>query len=170
MFEDTTDFLEESLRDRFVCGLRSESIRKRLFQEKTLTFAKAMELAQSYEAASKEAQMKAIEHLPSGNSAVHKVTCPPQKEACYRCGLTNHKANDCCFKEATCHSCGKKGHIKTACKSGKPFQRKERNGATPRGKERTNWIVKEQSDEDSDGSVGVHMVGKLSTKPIHVEV
>ena len=38
-FEDTTDFLEESLHDRFVCGLRSESTRKRLFQEKTLTFA-----------------------------------------------------------------------------------------------------------------------------------
>ena len=35
--EDTTDFLEVSLRDRFVCGLRSESIRKRLFQEKTFS-------------------------------------------------------------------------------------------------------------------------------------
>ena len=104
-----------------------------------------MELAQSYEAASKDAQMKAIEHLPSGNSAVHKVTSPSQKEACYRCGLTNHRANDCRFKEATCHSCGKKGHIKRACRSGKQFQRKETNEATPRGKERTKWVVKEQS-------------------------
>ena len=47
---------------------------------------------------------------------------------------------------------------------------KERNEATPRGKERTKWVVKEQSEEDSDGSVGVHMVGKSSTKPIRVEV
>ena len=68
-FEDTTDFLEESLRDRFVCGLRSESIRKRLFQEKTLTFAKAMELAQNYEAASKDAQLNESHRAPpSGNS------------------------------------------------------------------------------------------------------
>ena len=52
--------------------------------------------------------MKATEHLPSGNSAVHKVTSPPKMEACHRCGLTNHKANDCAFKEATCHSCGKR--------------------------------------------------------------
>ena len=44
-FEDTTDFLEESIPNRFVCGLRSDSIQKQLFQEKTLTFAKAMELA-----------------------------------------------------------------------------------------------------------------------------
>ena len=114
--------------------------------------------------------MKAIEHLPSGNSATHKVTSPSQKEACHRCSLTNHKANDCRFKEATCHTCGKKRHIKRACRSGKCFQRKERNEATPRGKERTKWVVKEQSEEDSDGSVVVHMVGKSSTKPIRVEV
>ena len=58
-FEDMTDFLDNSLRDRFVCGLRSESTRKRLFQEKALIFTKAMELAQTLETASKDAQMKA---------------------------------------------------------------------------------------------------------------
>ena len=129
-----------------------------------------MELAQNLETASKDAQMKATEQLPSGNSTVHKVTSPPQREACHCCGLTNHKANDCHFKEATCHSCGKKGHIKRACKSGKRPQRRGRNGPTPRGRERTKWVDKEQSDEDSDGSVGVHMVGKSSTKPIRVDV
>ena len=98
-------------------------------------------------------------------TTVHKVTSPSQREACHSCGLTNHKANDCRFKEAICHSCGKKGHIKRACKSGKRPQRRGRNGPTPRGRERTKWVDKEQSDEDSDGSVGVHMVGKSSTKP-----
>ena len=168
-FEDTTDFLEESLRDRFVCGLRSaESTRKRLFQEKTLTFAKAMELAQSHETASKDAQMKATEHLPSGNSAVHKVTSPPKKEACYRCGLTivvsRRPPVTLVAKRDT-----SKEPVRVA-NSGKQFQRKGRNGATPRGKERTKWVVKDQSDEDSDSSVGVYMVGKSSTKPIRVEV
>ena len=46
----------------------------------------------------KDAQMKAIEQVPSGNSNVHKVASSPQ-EACYCCGI---KSNDCCFKEATC--------------------------------------------------------------------
>ena len=60
-FENTKDFLEESLRDRFVCGLHSESIRKHLFKEESLTFTKAMDLAQTLETASKDAQMKATE-------------------------------------------------------------------------------------------------------------
>ena len=130
-----------------------------------------MDLAQTLETASKDAQMKATEQVPSGSSNVHKVMSPPQnsKEACYRCGLTNHKPNDCRFKEAMCHSCGKKGHIKRACKSSRQPQRRGRNAPTPRGRERTKWVNKDQSDEDSDGSVEVHMVGK-STKPIRVEV
>ena len=135
-FEDTTDFLDESLRDGFVCGLRSESVRKHLFKEEKLTFAKAVDLAQTLETASKDAQMKA-DRVPSGNSAVHKVTSPSKKEGCSRCGLTNHKSTDCRFKEATCHSCGKKGHIKRACRSSNLPQRRGRNASAPKGRERT---------------------------------
>ena len=97
-FEETTDFLEESLRDRFVCGLRSEGIRKRLLTENKLTFSKALEIAQSLEAATKDAQLKFSDQAPNGPGTVHKVKSPPPKktpEACYRCGLTNHKAADC---------------------------------------------------------------------------
>ena len=55
-FEETRDFLEDSLRDRFVFGLRAEGIRKRLLTESNLTFATAIEVAQSVETASKDAQ------------------------------------------------------------------------------------------------------------------
>ena len=108
-FEDTKDCLEELLHDRFVCGLRNEGTRKCLLTEKTLTFTQAIDVAQNHETAFKDAQMKAVEQLPSGNSTVHKVMSLPQKEGCYRCGLKSHKANDCRFKEATCHNCGKNG-------------------------------------------------------------
>ena len=113
-FEDTIDYLEESLCDRFVFGLRTESTRKRLLTEKNLTFTKALEIAKSQETATKDAQQ------PNGEAsgAVHTVASPkPGKEVCYRCGQTNHKASECRFKEATCHNCGKKGHIKVACRS-----------------------------------------------------
>ena len=45
--------LNDALRDRLVCGLRSESIQKRLLTEDNLTFAKAYDLAQGMEAADK---------------------------------------------------------------------------------------------------------------------
>ena len=81
--------------------------------------------------------MKAAEQLPSGNTSVHKVTSP---EACYRCGLTNHKTSDCHFKEATCRGCGKKRHIQRACKSGKTITMKSSRKKGPRGRERTKWV------------------------------
>ena len=45
-FEDTTDFLEESLRDHFMIGLHAESTWKRLLTESKLTFSKAIEIAE----------------------------------------------------------------------------------------------------------------------------
>ena len=39
-------FLDDALRDRFVCGLRSEAAQKKLLFETDLTFAKAIEIAQ----------------------------------------------------------------------------------------------------------------------------
>ena len=43
--------LDDALRDRLVCGLRNESIQKRLLSEANLTYQRAMELAQGMEAA-----------------------------------------------------------------------------------------------------------------------
>ena len=99
-FEDTTEFLEESLRDRFVCGLRAESTRKRLLTEDKLTFKKAVELAQSLETATKDAQQL---KEPEKFGTVHRVVSPPGRKECYRCGRTNHSAGECKFKETMQH-------------------------------------------------------------------
>ena len=48
-------FLDELLRDQFMCGLRSETAQKRLLTEREPTFAKAVEIAQSLELAAKNA-------------------------------------------------------------------------------------------------------------------
>lgn len=44
-------FLEEALRDRFVCGILSENIQKRLLSESQLTFKGACQIAQTAELA-----------------------------------------------------------------------------------------------------------------------
>jgi hypothetical protein len=49
-------YLNEALRDRFVCGLRAEAIQRRLLSESNLTLTKALETAQGMEAAAKKAQ------------------------------------------------------------------------------------------------------------------
>ena len=99
-FEETRDFLEESLRDRFVFGLRAEGIRKRLLTKPNLTFAKAIEIAQSVETASKDAQQP-FEHVGSKINNVSTST-PAKPNPCHRCGQTNHKPSNCKFKDATC--------------------------------------------------------------------
>ena len=49
------DYLEEALRDRLVCGLKSEVIQRRLLTEEGLTLKKAYETAVSMETAAKGA-------------------------------------------------------------------------------------------------------------------
>ena len=46
---DFGDFLEQALRDRFVCGLANVSVQKRLLTEKNLTLERAASLATAIE-------------------------------------------------------------------------------------------------------------------------
>ena len=72
--------MEEALRDHLVCGLHSESIQKRLLSEADLTLAQAVEIAQSMEAADKNAQglkglelpVRQLEKLPRGRGEVKR--------------------------------------------------------------------------------------------------
>ena len=169
-FEETRDFLEESLRDRFVFGLRAEGIRKRLLTEPNLTFAKAIEIAQSVETASKDAQQP-FEHVSSKINNVPTST-PAKSNPCHRCGQTNHKPSNCKFKDATCLACGNKGHIKRVCRTGKLPQRGQRQQQRqPAGSKRTTWIdVEQEGDSTTDNSFDIFTVGKTSASPIVVEL
>ena len=116
------DYLEQGLRDRLVCAIRSESILKRLLAEADLALKNAVELAQGMEAAERNAKS-----LKGIDSAVQKVSIAADGPLvpCYRCGKTSHDQKDCRFREAECHSCGKCGHIATACRSAKKASAKK---------------------------------------------
>lgn len=49
------DVLNDTIRDRLLCGLRSEAIQKRLLSESNLTLQKATKISVSMELAAKEA-------------------------------------------------------------------------------------------------------------------
>ena len=52
---DFKEYLSEALRDRLVCGLRSEAIQRRLLSQKDLTLESAYDIALSEETASQRA-------------------------------------------------------------------------------------------------------------------
>ena len=44
---DFAEFLEQALRDRFVCGLKNSTIQKKLLTEKKLNWQGAVDIAQA---------------------------------------------------------------------------------------------------------------------------
>lgn len=96
------EFLDQALRDRFVCGVRSEAIQKKLLTEAELTIARAQEIAQGMESADKnakdlksspEATIRATENVNLATASSKEKLRP-----CYRCGRW-HDAKQCKFKD-----------------------------------------------------------------------
>ncbi|KAK3085126.1 hypothetical protein FSP39_024809 [Pinctada imbricata] len=120
--------LNDALRDRFVCGLKEDSIQKKLLSVADLTLAKALETAVAMEMAGKDAielqrkQGEATVHKinkgrgrTSYNAQQQKAPAMPPKKRCFRCRRKGHDPNECRFKDEICHKCKKKGHIARAC-------------------------------------------------------
>ena len=136
------EYRDQALRDRLVCGLRSESIQKRLLSEADLTLARAVEISQGMEAAHQNTQLmkgkvegvisKVTQEQTSTNS-FDKQEQYKKKKPCYRCGKQGHSAADCTFKDSNCHKCGKKGHIAKVCRTKKTS--------------RTQWVETEENND-----------------------
>ena len=123
--------LDDMLRDRLVCGINNLSIQRRLLSEQDLTFEKAHTLALGMETAARNVQtvqkktagaaMSIAENSDSSETTVHKVLIQAlprtERRTCYYCGKAGHSPNECRFKDAYCHACGKKGRIAPVCKS-----------------------------------------------------
>ena len=171
-------FLAEALRDRLVCGLNSESIQKALLAKQDLTLESALETALCMEAAAKKAkEMK--ERSGQAAGSVHKLhkgsspsTSTPAK-LCTRCGRGRHTREQCKFKQATCHTCGKVGHISPVCRSkvttsSKPACSKPVKSVTTVS---DNLVVEPLytiSDHSSSPAYQVKL--KINSKPVVMEI
>ena len=163
-------YLEQALRDRLVCGLRSESIQKRLLAETELTLKRALELAQGMEAADRNAKS-----LKGSKAVVAKVSDDPSAKRptnpCYHCGKTNHKSRDCRFRDAKCRHCGKTGHIVAVCrakKNAKSHGQTQRKSKEPRQQTAQNaWVAEEDTTEEE---FHLFALGEKSSRPIRVDM
>ena len=171
------DYLEQALRDRFVCGLRSKDIQEELLTKRDLTLQRAQEIAEGMEAASRNTQQ--LNSSTPKSAVVHKSSLVVT--TCYRCGKSNHSPNECRYREVICHACQKKGHLAQVCRSkGKPQGAKgpsqgsgKPSSSKPRRRFRRNKYVDaatDQSAEDSDPDLPVHKVGHASSHPIKVDL
>ena len=134
------EYLDEALRDRFVCGLRSSGIQKCLLTEaKPLMLKKALEVAVAVEAA----DQKAKELQSSESAQLGKVEqIPPTRKntkPCYRCGKQDHSPSDCKYWDFVCRKCSKKGHLAKVCR-GKSRSEDKSVEARNSTNKKTNWV------------------------------
>ena len=132
-------FLEQALRDHFVCGLRNRAIQKKLLTENDLTWKMAVDIANAMESADRQAN--ALRNEASSSDKKLDPYKPPQprhteqrrhdkesNKSCFRCA-ENHAPQSCRFKNQNCRFFKKQGHIEKVCK-------KEKGSAKPRNDER----------------------------------
>lgn len=108
--------LHEMLRGRLVWGIKDSHIQHRLLAESSLTFVKAIEIAQAMELATQD--LKDLQFASASSTSVYKLQgrnhlypkrfqIPPP---CYHCG-GKHFAAHCRFRTEWCQSCNKVGPI-----------------------------------------------------------
>ncbi|XP_060581109.1 uncharacterized protein K02A2.6-like [Ruditapes philippinarum] len=123
--------LNNTLRDRLVCGLKDEHIQRKLLSMEDLSLKKAVETAVAMETATRDAAelqsltasvnkvekrkpSRRVEHRPRQKPATANST-GKQNGKCIHCGKDNHASFKCRFKNAICHACNAHGHIKSIC-------------------------------------------------------
>ena len=120
--EFTLNQPQDSLRDRLICGLLSESIQKKLLA-RNYTFQQALDVALAEEAAARNVrdmttvEGKAVNRMVSSRKMQKSRKPSNTTRRCDRCGLTNHSRDECRYKNATCYKCKKVGHLQSECRS-----------------------------------------------------
>ena len=127
---DAVQNRDDSVRDAFITGLRSNTIRQRLLEKRTLDLNTAIDQARALDTAQKNSESYSRPFPPVGaatteNNDVSEIeSCaavPKTKSRCYFCNGPRHDRQYCPARETTCRRCNKVGHFSKVCRSRPTF-------------------------------------------------
>ena len=117
--DDAADPLSARLCNQFIWGMQDVKMQTYLLRQPDLNIDKSLHYAQQYEMTAKAASE--IRHHAINEPHVdfvkgRRMSLQGKKAACFRCGLENHLAPNCRFKNVQCRICKKMGHLAKVCK------------------------------------------------------
>ena len=110
-------YQQESIRDSFISGTRSQTVRQRLLEQKDLNLDTMIDIARSLESA--EIQSESFNSsTPPHSAAIKKSTAfKSEDKNCWNCGKPKHPKSACKAKDEVCNYCKRIGHFEKYCRS-----------------------------------------------------
>ena len=125
---------QQYVRDAFINGITSSSIRQRLLENTTLSLTQAFQQARTLEQAQKHSASYENDFVAAINTPPKNDDSPLQQdtlaaaprrglpnrdnsEKCYFCGKQRHPRNICPARNSECGKCKKMGHWARCCQS-----------------------------------------------------
>lgn len=162
---------DELVRDRIVCGVNSDALRRSLLKEKNLTLEKAVQMGQINEMTDAHSKtLKATAAYSESTDAVHAIynkkkqratqnassnnyrkarvnntpnsTPPKQINNCKNCG-SSHPNGQCKALGQQCHFCKKPNHFKQMCRS----RRRQQARPTQHGQRSLHELDVDETDD-----------------------
>ena len=155
--------------------------------EPALTYSRALEIAQGTEEAEKNLrEMRGPQHecdtvgaqANSKQDPVHQITGGKQPRrqnlTCYCCGSPEHRIAECRFRDKSCQTCGKKGHLAKVCRSSGTSQPGTRRPQNQRQLRPICQVENEPGGDSEDSLEDVQVLqqigGKLPPSKVTVQV
>ena len=134
---------EQLLRDRIVCGIQDDGLRKQLLSRTDLSLAECIDLCRATEASTQQVREMAGDdkvHAVKKNSQSErsKVSSRKQKETkCENCGWYHGSSSgECRAADKLCLRCGEVGHYKRMCRGEAKVAQKKKKAKKKRKKKK----------------------------------